>query len=115
MPAYYDPIYFLSGFDAARLSALLKALDFARRNRESGGVYASIVPLLDELEEFGGNWTASVLGSAEVPQTPDLVEVHQQEMTTKEAARVSTSATEGFALHVRKAGSKVARSGASGE
>jgi hypothetical protein len=88
MPAYNDPIFFLSGFDAARIAALIKALDFARRNRESGGVYDSILPLLAELEEFGGDWTASVVGSAEVPQGPILVEVPQQEMTAKEAQEV---------------------------
>jgi excisionase family DNA binding protein len=98
MPAYYDPIYFLSGFDAARITGLVKALDFARRNRESGGVYDSFVPLLDDLEEFGGRWTASVLGSAEVPQTPDLVEVSEQEMTTKEAAKVLDISDRGVRL-----------------
>jgi excisionase family DNA binding protein len=98
MPAYNDPIFFLSGFDAARIAALIRALDFARRNRESGGVYNSMLPLLDELEEFGGRWTASVIGSAEVPQTPDLVEVPEQEMTTKEAAKVLDISDRGVRL-----------------
>ncbi len=98
MPAYNDPIYVLSGFDAARLSALHKALDFARRNRESGGVYDSFVPLLDDLDRFGQRRTASVIGSAEVPQTPGLVEVPEQEMTTKQAAKVLDISDRGVRL-----------------
>jgi len=51
-----------SGFECYVLSELLRVLEFDRRNRENGGAYDALKPIIDELASYGAEWKMSTTG-----------------------------------------------------